>query len=117
MQAGLALAIRNVASPSGELFPHFRDSKHVANRLAVFLPEHKLVWKHNAFRHTTISAKVADGQDISKVAEQHGTSPEMIKTNYQKLMTKEQAAAWLNFVPPGTPKPKVVPFKKTKKAA
>lgn len=117
IQAQLATILKKSASPAGEVFPHFRDSKHLTNILAVFLPANDLKWKHNGFRHTSISAKIVIGQEITRIAEEHGTSPAMIKKNYKKLMTKAEAEAWLNFVPAGAAKPKIVPFKKGKKAA
>ena len=56
-------------------------------------------WKHNALRHTYISARVAECADISRVADEAGNSPQIIRTNYLKRMRPARAAAWFNIMP------------------
>src|ERR1019366_10512450 len=45
-----------------------------------------LEWKHNALRHTYISARVAESGDVPRVADEAGNSPQVIRTNYLKRM-------------------------------
>lgn len=56
-------------------------------------------WKHNALRHTYISARVAECADIPRIADEAGNSPQIIRTNYLKRMRPAFAAAWFNIMP------------------
>ena len=59
-------------------------------------------WKHNALRHTYISARVAESGDVPRVADEAGNSPQVIRTNYLKRMRPAAAAEWFAIAP--TPK-------------
>ena len=59
-----------------------------------------LEWKHNALRHTYISARVAELGDIPRVADEAGNSPQVIRTNYLKRMRPAAAAEWFAIAPP-----------------
>ncbi|MEI8289107.1 MAG: site-specific integrase [Verrucomicrobiota bacterium] len=59
-----------------------------------------LEWKHNALRHTYISARVAECADVSRVADEAGNSPQVIRTNYLKRMRPTAAAEWFAIQPP-----------------
>jgi len=59
-----------------------------------------LEWKHNALRHTYISARVAECADVSRVADEAGNSPQIIRTNYLKRMRPTAAAEWFAIAPP-----------------
>jgi len=57
-------------------------------------------WKHNALRHTYISARVAESGDVPRVADEAGNSPQVIRTNYLKRMRPAAAAEWFAIAPP-----------------
>lgn len=59
-----------------------------------------LTWKHNALRHTYISARVAESGDVPRVADEAGNSPQVIRTNYLKRMRPAAAAEWFAVMPP-----------------
>ena len=56
-------------------------------------------WKHNALRHTYISARVAECGDVPRVADEVGNSPQVIRTNYLKRMRPAVAAEWFAIQP------------------
>lgn len=59
-----------------------------------------LAWKHNALRHTYISARVAESADVPRVADEAGNSPQVIRTNYLKRMRPAAASEWFGILPP-----------------
>jgi integrase len=58
-----------------------------------------LEWKHNALRHTYISARVAECGDVPRVADEAGNSPQVIRTNYLKRIRPAAAAEWFAIMP------------------
>jgi integrase len=58
-----------------------------------------LEWKHNALRHTYISARVAECGDVPRVADEAGNSPQVIRTNYLKRIRPAAAAEWFAISP------------------
>ncbi len=58
-----------------------------------------LAWKHNALRHTYISARVAESADVPRVADEAGNSPQVIRTNYLKRIRPAAAAEWFAIAP------------------
>lgn len=60
-------------------------------------------WKHNALRHTYISARVAECGDVPRVADEAGNSPQVIRTNYLKRMRPAAAAEWFAIQPETKP--------------
>ncbi|MBI3870999.1 MAG: site-specific integrase [Verrucomicrobia bacterium] len=71
-------------------------------------PPGKFEWKHNALRHSFISYRVADVQNVAQVALEAGNSPRMVFSNYRELVRPSEAKKWFGIVPeaPGT----VLPF-------
>ena len=59
----------------------------------------KVPWKKNALRHSFISYRVADIEDVAKVALEAGNSPAMIFSNYRELVTPDEAKAWFAIAP------------------
>jgi integrase len=59
----------------------------------------KIKWKHNALRHSFISYRLAEIQDVNRVALEAGNSPQMIFRHYRELATPEQARTWFSIVP------------------
>jgi integrase len=56
-------------------------------------------WKQNALRHSFISYRLAEIQDVNRVALEAGTSPQMIFRHYRELATPEQARTWFSISP------------------
>lgn len=72
---------------------------NIANPLSKLARKAGVEWKHNALRHTYISARVAECADVPRVADEAGNSPQIIRTNYLKRMRPAFAAAWFNIMP------------------
>jgi len=58
-------------------------------------------WKHNALRHSFISYRVAETQDVAKVSLEAGNSPQMIFQHYRELVQPDAAKAWFSIMPAG----------------
>jgi integrase len=56
-------------------------------------------WKHNALRHSFVSYRVADIQNVAQVSIEAGNSPEVIKSNYLELVRPAAAKAWFSLTP------------------
>lgn len=56
-------------------------------------------WKKNALRHSFISYRVAETQDVAKVALEAGNSPQIIFEHYRELVRPKEAAAWCGITP------------------
>src|SRR5205823_4366336 len=59
----------------------------------------KVMWKQNALRHSWISYRLAEIQDVNRLALEAGNSPQMIFRHYRELATPEQARTWFSIVP------------------
>jgi integrase len=75
----------------------------------------KIKWKQNALRHSFISYRLAEIQDVNRVALEAGNSPQMIFRHYRELATPEQARTWSSIVP--GPVSKIVPILRRKSSA
>jgi len=89
-QAGKVVTIKNTSKELGITAANTAD---VAGGVVA------LSWKHNALRHTYISARVAECGDVARVADEAGNSPQVIRTNYLKRMRPVAAAEWFGIVP------------------
>ena len=69
----------------------------------------KIKWKQNALRHSFISYRLAEIQDVNRVALEAGNSPQMIFRHYRELATPEQARTWFSIKPKSAPN--VVPLR------
>lgn len=56
-------------------------------------------WKHNALRHSFISYRVAQIQDVAKVSLEAGNSPRMVFSNYRELVRAVDAEKWFGIAP------------------
>ena len=56
-------------------------------------------WKHNALRHSFISYRVAQVQNVAQVALEAGNSPKIIFTNYRELVKPADAVKWFDIQP------------------
>lgn len=64
-------------------------------------PPGRFVWKHNALRHSFISYRVAETQNVAQVALEAGNSPRVVFSNYRELVRPKDAAAWFGIRPEG----------------
>jgi integrase len=55
--------------------------------------------KHNALRHSFISYRVAQTQNVAQVALEAGNSPAMIFGHYRELVTADDAKTWFAVAP------------------
>ena len=66
-------------------------------------------WKHNALRHSFISYRVADIQNVAQVALEAGNSPRMVFSNYRELVRPADAKKWFAIEPNADAKTTVIP--------
>jgi len=59
-----------------------------------------LGWPRNVLRHSFISYRVAQIQDVNQVALEAGNSPNIIFKHYRELVTEEAAGEWFSIGPP-----------------
>jgi integrase len=57
------------------------------------------LWKHNALRHSFISYRVAQTQNVAQVALEAGNSPQMIFQHYRELVQPDAAKEWFAIAP------------------
>jgi len=58
-------------------------------------------WKHNALRHSFISYRVAETQNMNQVALEAGTSVKKIVAHYRELVTPKEGKEWFSILPKG----------------
>jgi integrase len=98
----LSIAPRNAA----RVWPRSKDCFfHAMRDLAAGA---KIKWKQNALRHSFISYRLAETQDVNRVALEAGNSPQMIFRHYRELATPDQARSWFAIAPEAAAK--VVPI-------
>jgi len=92
-----------LAKKVGKVIPLANTAKHLLKTAAETGDEAKeikpLEWKHNALRHTYISARVAESGDVPRVADEAGNSPQVIRSNYLKRIRPAMAAEWFAIAP------------------
>ncbi|HEY9175971.1 MAG TPA: hypothetical protein VI136_27130 [Verrucomicrobiae bacterium] len=59
----------------------------------------RVVWRHNALRHSFCSYRLADVKSAAEVALEAGNSPQMIFQHYRELVTEKAAKAWFAITP------------------
>lgn len=59
------------------------------------------LWKHNALRHSFISYRVAQTQNVAQVALEAGNSPAMIFKHYRELVREAEGRKWFEIKPKG----------------
>ena len=89
----LAIAPRNAES----VWPHSKAWFFEALRNAAAAAG--ITWKQNALRHSYISYRLAEIQDVNRMALEAGNSPRMIFRHYRELATPEQAKTWFAIAP------------------
>jgi integrase len=92
-----------LAKKAGKVIPLANTAKHLLKTAADTGDAAKeikpLEWKHNALRHTYISARVAESGDVPRVADEAGNSPQVIRSNYLKRIRPAMAAEWFAIAP------------------
>lgn len=68
----------------------------------------KIKWKRNALRHSFISYRVAEIQDMPKAALETGTSVQKIIQHYRELVTPKEAKEWFSIVPSNGSRSKIL---------
>ena len=87
------------------LAPHHEESgkvvtlQSVGHRLEELAQESEVKWKHNALRHSYISYRVAQIQNVAQVALEAGNSPKVIFSNYRELVKPAAAVKWFSIEP------------------
>lgn len=94
---------------SGKVFPQQSSLFHKLHRAAAAATEIKaegnraalppVELKKNALRHSFISYRVAETNDVPKVALEAGNSPAMIFQHYRELVTPDDALLWFAIAP------------------
>ena len=99
----LAAWLKPHAKKSGSIFPSGADYYHeltretAGNTKTDTLPAVEL--KHNALRHSFISYRVAQTQNVAQVALEAGNSAAMIFSHYRELVTADDAKKWFAIEP------------------
>lgn len=75
------------------------DYVNVTDALYRIVERSGVKWKHNALRHSFISYRVAQTQNIPQVALEAGNSVGMVNRHYREIVTPEEAAAWFSVQP------------------
>jgi integrase len=83
--------------PSGADYYHELMRETAGNTKTDTLPAVEL--KHNALRHSFISYRVAQTQNVAQVALEAGNSPAMIFGHYRELVTADDAKTWFAIAP------------------
>jgi len=95
MPENLRQWLRPLAKLNGPVLPFVT----LNNQFQKLARKAKLPWKRNGLRHSFISYRVAETNDVSKVSYEAGNSPAMIQRHYLKVVTPKQAKAWFAIVP------------------
>ena len=103
LKPNLKAFLQRVENKNGKVVSLVNTTKHLLKTAADTVDVEKkieaLEWKHNALRHTYISARVAECGDVSRVADEAGNSPKIIRSNYLKRMRPTVAAEWFAIQP------------------
>ena len=105
----LAGWLKPSAKEGGPVWPlghaYFYEAMREAARRTKTKTEKAVEWKHNGLRHSFISYRLAETQNVNQVALEAGNSPQMIFQHYRELVTAKEAARWLglNRCPYGRP--------------
>jgi integrase len=99
----LAAWLKDAAQKSGSIFPSGADYYHELMREAASKTKNEkspaVELKHNALRHSFISYRVAQTQNVAQVALEAGNSPAMIFSHYRELVTADDAKKWFSIQP------------------
>lgn len=103
--AGTVCVYRNVASEISRLVRGINAARRAAMVKSEIrsrkseVPIQEFKWKHNALRHSFISYRVAETQNVAQVALEAGNSPQMIFKHYRELVRPVEATTWFALTP------------------
>jgi integrase len=97
MQPNLVKWIQPGAKAAGRLWPH--SQAYLYERMQAICAKANVKWKPNALRHSFISYRCAQTQEVNKVADEAGNSPQIISSNYREHVGIEAATSWFNVEP------------------
>lgn len=83
------------ARPDGPVQPFV----NLGNQFLKLAKKAKVPWKRNGLRHSFISYRVAQTQNVAMVALEAGNSPAIISRNYLKHVSRADAERWFGIVP------------------
>jgi integrase len=95
--ANLAAWLTPHAKAEGPLWPANEATLHEDFRRAAAAAG--LKWRDNALRHSFVSYRLADVQDVARVALEAGNSPSMIFQHYRELVRPADGARWFQIRP------------------
>jgi len=76
------------------------QQKALPRRAPILAKSLGMTWPNNVLRHSFISYRVAQIQDVNQVALEAGNSPNIIFKHYRELVTEEAAGEWFSIGPP-----------------
>jgi integrase len=80
--------------------PLWQDTKAMFFKIRLRVAaQAEITWKQNVLRHSFISYRLAEIQDVNRVALEAGNSPQMIFRHYRELATPQQARTWFAIAP------------------
>jgi integrase len=92
------------------LQPHVKENgavvpyANMSKQLMWLAEEAGVPWKHNALRHSYVSYRTAETQNIPQVSYESGNSVRIIERNYLKRVTISEAQRWFSISPAGETK-------------
>ena len=103
---GAVVPFDNVAKQIGWLVEATNEGLQAAAEEAGQSPSkvRPLSWKKNALRHSFISYRVAEIQNVTQTALECGNSPAIIFRHYRELVRPVEAKAWFGIAPEDTSK-------------
>ena len=75
------------------------SSEHAAIRAIGTRKKNSRNWPSNALRHSYATYRLAQCNDVARVALEMGNSPQMLFRNYRELADEQDAAAWFGIAP------------------
>jgi integrase len=84
------------------LFESMRDAVAAVTESRKNQKRPAFVWSVNGLRHGWISYRLAEIQDVNRVALEAGNSSQMVFRHYRELATPDQAASWFSLAPQPT---------------
>lgn len=102
----LAAWLKPFKQDSGMVVPHFKAAHSLAKlyRAAMDAIQDKdgktlVELVHNGLRHSFVSYRVADIQNVHQVSLEAGNSPKVVHSSYRELVTVSAAKKWFNIFP------------------
>ncbi len=104
--ANLKAWLKPYRKSSGPIASHRNMAGEIVDLVAAINEQRKeqnvketFTWKHNALRHSFISYRVAETQNVNQVALEAGNSPQMIFRHYRELVRPTDAKKWFAITP------------------